>query len=372
MNKIMDVYIAKSSYAPPSEASATLSLPAMPFELIDALDKARVMQGDELYFEVSDYYAFQYMAPFIADSANLLELNALCQKLSELDEWQATAFEGLLKMEVDKKNGPIAIGTLIDLACSTGCCHVVYEATDDESLGRFYAENGFIPKSENLPENVLKMLNFAYIGKEMRTGEGGVFTQNGYVLQAAELVEAYKDMKFTMRKPDYQILLEDMAGNRFELPRQKPPTKADYVCTDCRIPMLMAAIDVAELDEINAFAEILESMDDGTMRKCKAVLHATGCDSIEDAVALAEHLGEYTLDSKISSPAELGKSKIECLLGDNDAGLLSQHTNLYAYGQALMKRDGTAITNYGLLEREDKQPIQTMLEQQPQKGMEMV
>ena len=61
MDKIMDVYIAKTDYATPSEAHANLSLPAMPFELFDALDRARIQQGDELYFQVEEYYAFENM-----------------------------------------------------------------------------------------------------------------------------------------------------------------------------------------------------------------------------------------------------------------------------------------------------------------------
>lgn len=367
----MDVYIAKASYDPPSEASATLSLPAMPFELFDALDKARVMQGDELYFEVTDYYAFQCMAPFIADSDHLLELNALCQKLSELDECQATAFEGLLKMEVEKKNGPIAIGTLIDLAYSTDCCHVVSGATSDESLGRFYAENGFVPAVEDLPESAFKMLNFAYIGKEMRQGEGGVLTPRGYVVQHTDLNEVYKDMAFHIRTPAYQILLEDMEGNRFELPRQKPPADVNYACLDCRVPMLMATIDGAELDAVIDFAKLLESMGDSSVQQYKAVLHATGCNSLADAVTLAEHLDEYMLDPKVSSFSELARSEVEFMLGSNDVGLLTQYLNSHGYGQALAERDGSVITNYGLLERQDHQPMQTPLIQAESSGMEM-
>lgn len=358
----MDMYLAKASYTPPAEASANLSLPAMPFELFDALDKARVMQGDELYFEVSDYYAFQYMAPFIDDSTNLLELNALCQKLSELDERQAAAFEGLLKMEVAKKDGPISVGKLINLAYSADCCHVVSQATSDEALGKFYAENGFIPAVEGLPESTYKMLNFAYIGKEMREGEGGVFTSHGYVVQHTELANAYQDMHFTLRTPDYQILLEDMAGNRFELPRQKVPAHGNYTCVDCRIPMLMAAIDVAELDEINAFAEILENMGDSAVRQFKAALYATDCNSLRNAVALAEHLEEYMLDSKASSYAEVASTEVRFLLGDNDVGLLTQYLNLNGYGQALMKRDNAVLTPYGHLVRSDYQPLTQSIE----------
>ena len=376
----MDVYLAKASYTPPSEASATLSLPAMPFELFDALDKARVMQGDELYFEVLDYYAFQYMSPFIADSTNLLEINALCQKLSELDERQATAFEGLLKIEVAKKDGPISIGRLIDLAYSTEGCQVVYEATSDETLGRFYAENGFIPELENLPESVCEMLNFAYIGKKMRLDEGGVFTQNGYVLQHDELAEVYKNMDFTMRTPDYQILIEDTTGNRFELPRQKLASEEKYTCIDCRIPMLMEAIGAAEIHEINDFAELLKEMGDKSAWKFKAVLNATGCDSLEGAVTLSRHLDEYMLNSKVSSFAEIGRSEIKNLLGDNDMGLLTQCLNLYSYGMELMKRDNAALTPYGHLVRCDYQPLTQSversdhiadLEEKSRMGMEM-
>lgn len=36
---------------------------------------------------------------------------------------------------------------MIDLAYSTDCCHVI-NATSDEQLGRFYAENDFIPALE--------------------------------------------------------------------------------------------------------------------------------------------------------------------------------------------------------------------------------
>ncbi|MDD3227657.1 MAG: hypothetical protein PHE09_00400 [Oscillospiraceae bacterium] len=370
MDKIIKIYIAKAD-TPESEASASLSLPAEPFALFDALDKAGITQDDTIYFEVEDYFAFECMEPFIADSDNLLELNVLCQKLSQLDERQGTAFEGLLKMEVSKKDGSISVGRLIDLAYSTDCCHVVSEATGDESLGRFYAENGFVPAVENLPENVFKMLNFSYIGKEMRTGEGGVFTQHGYVVQHTELIEAYKNMKFTMRTPDYQILLEDMAGNRIELPCQKLPTKGKYTCMDCRIPQLMSVIDAASMDEISDFAEMLKDMGDRPMLKYKAVLHATGCESLEDAVTLANHLDEYMLDYTVSSRAELAKSEVEFLLGGNDTELLTQYLNLYGYGKALMERDCSAITSYGLLEREDHQPMQAPLEQNPNMGLEM-
>ena len=368
----MAVYIAKAN-APESEADAMLSLPAMPYELFDALDRARVQQGDDLYFQVEKYSVFEYMEPpFITDANNLVELNTLCQKLSELNDQQSTAFEGLIKLEVAKENGPISIGKLIDLACSTDCCHVVGEALNDSQLGRFYAENGFVPELGNLPDKVFDLLDFERIGRELRQGEGGVFTNGGYVVQHSELAAVYKDMTFTIQTPDYQILLEDTQGNRIELPRQNLPDVGVYACVDCRIPLLMAAINVADIQDVNAFAETLKDMGDKLMRKYKAVLSAAGCDSLEDAIVLAEHLDEYKFDGKVSSFREVAMAEMHFLMNGVGTGLLSQYVCLTDYGKAVLKKDNAVITPYGHLVREDHQPIQTYLERQTQSGMEMM
>ena len=366
----MAVYIAKAN-APESEADAMLSLPAMPYELFDALDRARVQQGDDLYFQVEKYSVFEYMEPpFITDANNLVELNTLCQKLSELNDQQSTAFEGLIKLEVAKENGPISIGKLIDLACSTDCCHVVGEALNDSQLGRFYAENGFVPELDNLPDKVFELLDFERIGWELRQGEGGVFTDGGYVVQHSELAAVYKDMTFTIQTPDYQILLEDTQGNRIELPRQNLPDAGVYTCFDCRVPLLMAAIDAADIQDVNAFAETLKDMGDKPMRKYKAVLSAASCDSLEDAIVLAEHLDEYLFDEKVTGLRDLARAEINFMMDEDGAALLARYVDLTGYGKAVLENDCAVITPYGHLERKDHQPVQAPPNQQS--GMEMV
>ena len=56
-----------------------------------------------------------------------------------------------------------------DLAVSakTDCYHVV-DAADDAQLGRFYAENDFIPELDGVSDAVFEMLDFAGIGRMMR------------------------------------------------------------------------------------------------------------------------------------------------------------------------------------------------------------
>ena len=93
------------------------------------------------------------------------------------------AFEGLFNMEVSKKYGPISVATMIDLAYSTDCCHVI-NATTDEQLGRFYAENDFIPALEKVPDSIFEYLDFEMLGRKARFEEGGVFASGGYVIEA--------------------------------------------------------------------------------------------------------------------------------------------------------------------------------------------
>ena len=148
--KVFAVYLAKED-VPNSEAYATLELPASPWELWDAMEKVRLNEGEQLYMEIEDYDAFEYLSPHLDGlDISLNELNDLAALLSVLDEVQEVAFEGLFSIEVQRKvnanGGVITLQDLRDLAVSakTDCYHVV-DAADDAQLGRFYAENELSP-----------------------------------------------------------------------------------------------------------------------------------------------------------------------------------------------------------------------------------
>ena len=183
--KIFGIYLAKLD-APNSEAHARLELPASLWELHDAMDKVQLQGNEELYLEIDDYYGFEYLAPHLMElDASLNELNDLASRLAVLDETEQEAFDGLLRLEIQRKvesNGSIlTMQDLRTLAVSAGadCCHVV-GATSDAELGRFYAENGFMEELDGLSDDVFEMLDFGKIGKALRTGENGTFTRNGY------------------------------------------------------------------------------------------------------------------------------------------------------------------------------------------------
>ena len=229
--KILRVYLAKND-TPYSEAYAKLELPASSWKVWDAMEKVRLQTDDILYMEIDDYYAFEYLAPHLEElDISLNELNDLAARLAALDEVQEIAFEGLFSMEVQRKvnanGGIITLKDMRNLAVSakTDCYHVV-DAADDAALGRFYAENDFIPELDGVSDAVFKMLDFASIGRMMRHGENGVFVGNCYVLRDGELTVAPPCLKKLPPKPSYLFQLtlglhpdfEDARTVTFDLP----------------------------------------------------------------------------------------------------------------------------------------------------------
>ena len=285
--KVFAMYLAKEGN-PNSDAYAKLDLPASPWELWDAMDKVRLQTDDILYMEIEDYYAFEHLAPHLDGlEISLNELNDLAALLSALDEVQEVAFDGFLRMEVQNKvdtnGGVITLQDLRDLAVSakTDCYHVV-DAADDAALGRFYAENDFIPELEGVPYAVFKMLDFAGIGRMMRHGENGVFVGNCYVLRDSELTAAPPCAKGLPSKPSYLFRLtlglhpdfKDARTVTLDLPATEAKLSAaqeqlgadgwegamvlDY---DGIIPQAAEFADLPmELDAFNDFAEAVEAM----------------------------------------------------------------------------------------------------------------
>lgn len=156
MNFMFDVYVGNTN-RPLSEAHANITLPATPYQLLDAMGRLQIKNPEDEYYQIEDYYDCKFLSSYLHGKASLTQLNTLAQKLSEMEEWRKDALEGLLKMDALKENRLPSIERVIDLAHSTDSCQVLYEARNDKQLGRFYAENGFIPEVEDISDEVFEM-----------------------------------------------------------------------------------------------------------------------------------------------------------------------------------------------------------------------
>ena len=138
MNKGFTVYV--SPLEMDSVDHRLVELP-MEQEKLDAL-QLELNTGSPLYTEVSDFCGREYLEEHLPEDMDLTELNLLAEKLASLEPVQEAAFEGLVRMDLDKGMTELPLCRLVDLANSADCCHVAPGVGNDEQLGHFRIMRG--------------------------------------------------------------------------------------------------------------------------------------------------------------------------------------------------------------------------------------
>lgn len=403
MSKMFEIEISR----PGGIGSATVMLPATPWELCDALDMARITDKRDIYTVEMLNCELPYLQNYIHESANLYELNRLAQRLSELDDWQLHCFEGMVKMDAEKGATAIPVERLINFTHSMTDCQIAYEAHDDASLGRFYVENGFPVIPENLPEILYDILDYESIGRKARMNEGGVFTSKGYVVQNGEIAQTYRGGgAVPLEKPAHTIMLEVCRGyfndpaydnDQSEFPllpaddgildRAIAQVDAASIeecslrAVDCIVPKLTELISdslyAADGDcygAVNELARQLKNLSDsGRLVTYKAMMEAAPQDiTLEEAIDLAGQTESFALLRGLDDASGYAERELRRMMAqEHDTGL-ERFVNLYGYGLFLMEKDQIAETAYGLLEPLDCRTVEQCLGRDtPVQGMEM-
>ena len=345
-----------------------LTLPATPYVMLDALEKLRLEAVEKADWELTRCFVTGELARHLDPEGSLLELNALAEQLSTLSERELAVVEGLTKIE---GTAVIHMDRFIDLAYSADRCHFLDGVLDDAQLGRFCAENGFVPEVDDLPDETFELLDFAKIGRQFRQEQRGVFTNQGYVQRHDELREVHKTLNLTLKKPNYTILAETYSGARVELPYppHDPMGTEPVRCVDCAAPSLIGL--TAGMESMDLLARRLAGVEPQELTAYKALLEAVDCKDLSDAERLVDSLEEYIFTPSLNSPEEVAEEELGVILCEESIPQLIPYVDLRGYGQALMEQRGGALTPYGLLEREDGQPIHSMNEQPEPGGMEM-
>ena len=92
---------------------------------------------------------------------------------------------------------------------------------------------------------------------------------------------------------------------------------------------------------------------------------------IGTAMQLVEHLEDYNLTPKLSSPQETAIDQLHFMTDEHSVELLLPHVNLYAYGCDIIREDNAVLSPYGLLHRADYQPMLTPVQKASEANMAM-
>ena len=299
-----------------------------------------------------------------------------------------------VQRKVNANGGVITLQDLRDLAVSakTDCYHVV-DAADDAQLGRFYAENEFIPELDGVSNEVFEMLDFAGIGRMMRCSENGVFVNSLYVLRDGELTTAPPVQKALPGKPGYlfrlTLGLHPDIGDARTVTLDLPAAEAELLDAqeqlgtlnwentvvlnyDGILPNAAFFADLPmELEEFNAFTKAARDIPRFEVPKLKALLEQFEVQDIETAMGLTEHLADYVLAPEISSAQETAIDHLRFIMNRGEAVRLIPYVNLYTYGCDIIKEDNAVLSPYGLLHRADYQPMLSPMQETQKMEMKM-
>ena len=397
MRKVCEVYLVSSASS--DERGVELTFPVSQYEMMDAFEQIHTKSPGDVYWQVDEFYCFDYLAPHLDESMSIFEFNSLTEQLSKLDERQETALEGLLQMQVNKhmqeNGGIITVPELMMLAHNVDHCHVLADVHTDTELGKFCADNDFLPELTALPDSVYALLDYAKIGKQMRESEAGTFTPHGYVVRTEELqplpdYEPQWEINYMIRltlmnhENERKTAVLDLPATEqrlLEVQKELDAPEwfdAQFTGCDAIAPQLNTMLtDVEDLPRINELAQALQVLKaSGQLTKFKAVVSATQCETLEDVFDRLEKLPQYCFETKIRDSDALVRDELEFVLGGKDADLIYKHLNREAYAEDVLKQYGAEITPYGMVNREDFGPLhepipeqQQEQTQEPQMGM---
>ena len=145
----------------------------------------------------------QYEEIFIADyDGDLPELNACLGEYESIDELNhlACLLSELDKSDLEKFEAAVAsgehtsgVGDLINLAENLDCYDFYIGVSDDETLGRIYAED---MELINMPENLRDYFDYEAYGRDACIHENGHFAPGGYVVKESDhFVEVYHGLQ---------------------------------------------------------------------------------------------------------------------------------------------------------------------------------
>ena len=387
MRKVCEVYLVSSSAS--DERGVELTFPVSQYEMMDAFEQIHTKSPGDVYWQVDEFYCFDYLAPHLDESMSIFEFNSLTEQLSKLDERQETALEGLLQMQVNKhaqeNSGIITVPELMMLASNVNCCEVIANVRTDEALGKFYVENGFREDLDALPDSAYALLDYAKTGKQMRESEAGAFTPHGYVVRTEELqplpdYEPQRDINYMIRlalmnhENEQKTAVLDLPATQermMEVQNELDAPEwfdAQFTGCDAIVPQLNTLLtDVEDLPRINELAQALQELKvSGQLTKFKAVVSATQCESLDDVFDRIEKLPQYCFEAKIRDRDALVRDELEFVLGGKDADLIYKHLNREAYAEDVLKQYGAEITPYGMVNREDFGPLHEPISEQKQ------
>ena len=126
------------------------------------------------------------------------------------------------------------------------------------------------------------------------------------------------------------------------------------------------------LSTIQPFAEELNQLQkQGQLPKYKALLLASRCEDLTDALELADSIKDMVFSPAIHSPKDIALAKLQTVFDADNLNTLLRYLDLNGYGNELIAVDHEELTPYGLIRQQNGEPIPIRQKEDQEMGMEV-
>lgn len=345
----------------------TLKLPTYHKALEDAMQCARVVDGEGYSLELLGKWPDFLYEPLETCSTSLEELNFLALKISQMSLEEIDTYEGVIQSVQER-----TIRSLINAAYNLDRFEFLPGIMDEEELGEVSIENDLVPVIQNLPEEVYPLLSPQKVGVYVKEQEQGIFTSKGYCCRIEKgWVEPYDGKELPEQATEDYIfcvhlqVLKTKEDAWLELPCDEGRIRQDladlgiHTFQECTIMEIRSPItqfeyafsQAAEVETMNSLAKELATLSPKELIKYKAIASYESCDNPEQARILYHTMDRYTFDPIQVTFATYGR---ECLRegGANLNAEAFQNFDFESYGKAESRRSKLSMTPYGAISYE--------------------
>ena len=385
---------------------AMLELPATPYEISDALQRARVPEGGGYTLESTGdwpdflWTALSNVSPLSGENA-LEELNLLADAVSRMDEIQTGTFEGAVQLHLEETGKNPTLKELINISACLDDYEFHPGVTNDLSLGRACMEGGMLDLVESLPDEVAALLDPAKVGKALRHSDHGAFASRGYVYRGVSAArqdfydgehppacgEHHKGL-LSLRVEKLDAPDAD-SGVWLELPADEKAlgwallSVGEKTFDTCRIAEAKSIIPAfqyqlagdEDIGKLNKLAKRLQKLQqempgDLMLMKYKAVLELEQYSDLDMALDIAANLGCYDFSPDVLSPDAYGEYVLQSAGIDTGDPAFSCF-DFRGYGERLLEGAGYVFTPYGAVTRGGQECVHEYTEQEQESGQGM-
>lgn len=361
---------------------AVLKLPATPYEIEDALQRAHVPEGGgyELH-RFEGFPSFLKNPLILSGQKSLEEMSLLADVVGRMDEVQFYAYEGAIQLCQDAKGDvPVTTKELINLAFDLDSYEFHFGVTDDRRLGEVCIMGGMLDLVDGLPDETAELIDPVKAGEKLREADHGAFTPNGYIYRSSTASqETYDGEHLPAFGEKHSGLLslriekcDDMdadSGVWLELPADEGAMQwaltsiGEPSFDSCRIAETKSIIPAfqcqlagdEDIGELNTLAERLAAFPDSvTVMKYKAALELEQCSGLGMALDIAANLDCYDFDPALLSMEAYGEQVLQNSGVDTNDPAFA-FFNFAGYGKRTLEKNGLVFTPYGSISRNDRE-----------------